>query len=154
MRFIQHLLFIFFLFSLICLEANTSIWQGEVSSDGNPSPVVRLKLGHKYQIQVTGTINLGKWRRNGDALEDDACFEFAKNNTTPSAIFTFKNSMNVSLCDGHFHPSHVYLSAPFLAAQNGIHFWVHDDDYENNSGSFQVQVIELEVPPSAPPSLK
>ena len=141
------LFFAFVLLPLAAFAATTVVWQGEVSSEGTPSPVVRLKLGHKYQLQVSGTINLGKWRRHGEALEDDACFEFGADNSSPSAIFTFKNSMNVSVCDGRFHPSHVYQSLPFLAAQNGIHFWIHDEDYENNSGSFQVELIELDAPP-------
>ncbi len=141
--------FIGCLLPLIANCENSTIWSGRVSADGTPSPVVKLKLGSKYQIQVSGTVNLGKWRRDGAPLENDACYEFGPKGSSPEEITNFKNSMNVTVGDGHFHPTHVYQSNPFFAAQNGIHFWVQDEDYEDNSGLFLVEIFELETAPVA-----
>lgn len=139
-------LFCAFFTPVAAIDAATTIWKGDVNADGTPSPIVKLKLGRKYQLLVSGSINLGKWRQQGEALENDACFEFGKNEIPSSHIETFKNSLNVSVCDGEYHPNHVYQSPPFLAAQNGIHFWIYDTNYEDNSGALQVEVIELEIP--------
>lgn len=139
--------FCFFLsFCLVFLQAfaftENVIWKGEVSADGTPSPVIKLVLEKKYQIKVSGTINLGKWWQKGEPLENDACYEFNEE-VTPRKLLSLRNSMNIPLHDEEFHPDHIYLSRPFLAAQDGIHFWVYDTNYSDNSGAFHVELIEL-----------
>lgn len=128
-------------FSTFCY-ADKTVWKGEVSSDGNPSEVVHLDLGKKYQIKVDGFVNLGKWVQNREELANDACFEFNKETNT-TKIDTFKNSHGVSVCDGKYHPDHAYQSNPFTANQNRIHFWLHDTNYDDNTGDLKVEVIQL-----------
>lgn len=138
------------LFLLLCLfaanhcAAATVIWSGKVSSDGTPSPPINLKLHQKYQIIVNGFVNLGKWVQNREQLANDACYEFNKEKNL-SQIKSFQNSSEISVCDGKYHSDHIYQSEPFIAKENKIHFWVYDTDYDDNSGAFDVQVIELEM---------
>lgn len=125
--------------------ADTSVWHGKVSSDGTPTPSIKLVLGQKYKVRVSGKMNLGKWRTNRQPLENDACFEFfadpAYQEHPPKKIDTLKNSLNLNMCDGKYRVDHVYESPPFLAAQSGIHFWIYDTDYEDNSGEFDLEVF-------------
>lgn len=124
------------------VTADTVLWSGDVNSDGTPSSTIKLELGKKYQIKVSGTINLGKWWKEGVPLTQDACYEFNPlAGSTPNS--SIKNSLNISVCDGDYHLDHIYRSLPFVAAQSSIHFWIHDIDYSDNSGTLQVQVIKL-----------
>jgi carbohydrate-selective porin OprB len=139
----------FFLYAcLLCVisfsrcYADKVIWSGDVSSNGLPTAPIELKLHKKYQIKVNGFVNLGKWRQNGEALASDACFEFNKENSTEKLI-SLKNSLDISVCDGTYHPSHQYESLPFIAQQNRIFFWVSDTNYEDNSGAYKVEITEF-----------
>ncbi len=131
----------------ICLTgyclAEQVIWEGEVNSDGTPTTSVKLTLGHEYFIKVSGVMNLKKWWKQGKPLEEDACFEFNAEQT-PMKLLSFKNSININVCDGTYHPDHIYTSKPFIAAQSGVHFWIYDSDYEDNNGTLFVQVIDTE----------
>lgn len=124
------------------IYSDTVVWSGKVNADGTPSKVVPLTLGKKYIIKVSGIVNLGKWWQQGKPLAEDACYEFNAE-LKPEKYNTFSNSLHISVCDGTYHADHVYQSSPFMAAQSGIHFWVYDTDYSNNSGSLDVQVIEV-----------
>lgn len=111
-------------------------------SDGSPTKAIPLVLKQQYRIKVSGFVNLGKWVQGGEALANDACFEFSKEKNT-SQIETFKNSQDISVCDGKYHPNHIYQSIPFIAKQDRIHFWIYDTEYDDNSGSLQVQIIQI-----------
>lgn len=123
-------------------KAENVIWDGQVNADGSPTLAIELILDQPYQIRARGIINLGKWWQNSQPLANDACYEF---NTPekPTQLTTLKNSLSISVCDGKYHGDHTYLSLPFVAKQNKIHFWIDDTDYSDNSGSFQVQIIQL-----------
>jgi hypothetical protein len=133
---------------VMCLFATDSlVWQGKVNSDGTPTPSVKLSLGKKYKIQVSGKINLGKWRSGGKPLENDACFEFIAHSddkdNQKKKLETIKNSLNINVCNGTYRQDHIYESPVFMAAQSGIHFWVYDTDYEDNSGELELKVINV-----------
>lgn len=140
----------FLLFCILCslysgiAWADITQWKGKIRSDGSKTALVPLTIGNSYQLKVSGTVNLGKWHQQGKPLGSDACFEYdLQNEISPTKMETFRNSMNISVCDGVFHPDHIYLSQPFIAAQSGIHFWIYDIDYSDNSGDLFVEVIEL-----------
>lgn len=120
--------------------ADELIWSGDINADGTPSPSIPLTLHQTYQIKVSRFVNLGKWRQNGEELAYDACYEFSRERSHQKFEF-LKNSQNISVCDGIYHLDHIYISEPFVAKQNRIHFWVYDTDYENNKGSFHVEII-------------
>jgi len=122
--------------------ADTVVWSGDVDSNGTPTALIPLTLGKQYQVKASGTLNLGKWWQAGKPLEEDAFYEY-NNSIDPIKLETLKNSFNLSLNNNGFHPDHVYLSKPFTAAQNGVHFWISDIDYGDNTGKLQVQIIEL-----------
>lgn len=122
-------------------HAETLIWNGEVESNGNPSIPIELKIGETYIIRVTGKMNLGKWIKNEEKLANDACYEFSPSKSV-TKVETFKNSLNVSVCDGSYHPNHIYESKPFKAVENRVHFWIHDTDYDDNTGVFNVQILK------------
>lgn len=122
--------------------AETVVWTGDVSSDGTPTDSITLVLGKNYQIKVSGFVNLGKWIQNNEKLATDACYEFNKDKPLSKAL-SLKNSQNISVCDGTYHPDHQYQSLSFKAKQNRIHFWVDDTDYDDNSGSYQVHLIQV-----------
>jgi len=132
--------------ALLCTHASAEnlIWEGEVNSNGTPSPFIELKLNQKYNIKVSGVINTNKWHQAGQNLGEDACFDFAEQ-LHPVANELIKSSLiDLDFCkDGLYHPDHVYESHPFVAKQSGVHFWVNDDDYTDNTGAFKVQVFEL-----------
>lgn len=123
--------------------AENILWSGEVKADGTPSSLITLKLHHPYQIKVKGFVNLGKWIQQGEELASDACYEFNKEHST-SKVESIKNSGDISVCDGHYHPDHIYLSQKFVAKQDRIHFWVSDHYYDDNHGAFQVEILELD----------
>lgn len=127
----------------LCIDsvcADQVIWSGEVKSDGTPTNSIPLTLRERYQIQVSKVINVGKWIQAREQLANDACFEFNKEKFTEK-VESFKNSQNISVCDGAYHPDHVYRSDPFEAKQNRLHFWVYDTNYDDNHGAFHVEVI-------------
>lgn len=133
---------------VFCMEvADTSVWHGKVNSDGTPTPSVKLNLGEKYKIKVSGKINLEKWRTGGKALENDACFEFFAipryQEIPPKKIGALKNSLNLNVCDEKYQQDHIYESKAFTAMQSGIHFWIYDTDYEDNSGELDLEVIQV-----------
>lgn len=121
------------------------IWSGSVSSDGTPSPNVKLELGKRYQIIVSGTVQLGHWLQNQQLLTNDAFYQFNER-IKPFPSSSFKNSMNLPFTDNAYNPDHVYSSQPFTAFQSAIHFWVHDTNYADNSGALQVKIIKLPSP--------
>lgn len=127
--------------------ADTSVWHGKVSSDGSPSPSVKLTLGQNYKVKVSGKMNLGKWRTGGQALENDACFEFFANperqDHPPTKTAALRASIHIDVCGGKYQSNHTYESNPFIAAQNGIHFWIQDVDYEDNSGELDVEIVHV-----------
>lgn len=134
--------FLFLLsFSVGFCESEKVVWSGHVSSDGTPSKVISLELGKKYQIKVNGFVNLGKWVQNREELANDACYEFNREKETTN-VKTFRNSHDISVCDGKYHPDHKYQSEVFTAKQNKIHFWLFDTNYDDNKGAMDVQVIE------------
>ena len=118
------------------------VWKGEVQSDGTPTSAIDLTLDKKYQIIVSGTINLGKWVEAGKPLASDASFEFNAP-TGPTHLANIKNSNDIPMENGTYHSNHIYKSEPFVAKQNKIHFWVHDSDYSDNTGAFDVKIVEI-----------
>lgn len=115
------------------------IWKGPVQSSGAPSPLIPLTIGKTYQITVSGQISLGTWSKNGKKMQNDACYEFSAVGI-PMLLPTFNNSLDISVCDGKFHPNHIYQSTPFKAEKDSINFWIFDTDYNDNSGELQVQL--------------
>ena len=135
----------FLIVSILCsgsMWADSVVWSGEVNSDGTPTVNIPLTLGKKYQIRVSGEMNLGKWWQQGKPLAEDACYEY-NDLVQPIKLDTLKNSMNIPLDNTAYHPNHVYQSKPFVTAQSGIHFWIYDTDYNNNSGSLHAEVLEI-----------
>lgn len=137
------LFFICFFSTSMSGFADHVIWSGKVNSDGTPTHPVGLSLHKKYKIKVSGVVNTQKWVQAGDHLANDACFEFGSKDHQKKVI-TLRNSNDISVCDGNYHPDHVYQSLPFSGMQNKIHFWVHDIDYEDNSGAFDVEISEIQ----------
>ncbi len=123
--------------------AEKVIWNGEVYADGTPTVPIRLTLQQRYSIRVSGSVNLGKWIQNREKLASDACYEFSKEGSRTKAVSLY-NSSKIAICDDDYHSDHIYESKPFIARANKIHFWVHDTNYEDNTGSFNVQLIELD----------
>lgn len=120
--------------------ADEVIWKGDVKSDGSATIAIPLVLHEQYQIKANQYVNLGKWIQGGEELANDACYQFNKEKFI-SKVETLKNSQNISVCDGSYHPDHLYQSEPFVAKQNRIHFWVYDTNYEDNAGAFHVEII-------------
>lgn len=133
---------LFFLCVTISLSASEVIFEAEVHSDGTPSKTVSLDILQKYQIRVSGFVNLGKWVQNREKLANDANYEFNHEGSTEK-IAAFKNSQDIPVGDGRYHVDHVYQSDPFTPKQNKIHFWVYDTDYEDNNGAFKVEVLKI-----------
>lgn len=120
--------------------AETLLWNGIVESNGTPTRPIDLRIGETYILRVSGKMNLGKWIKNEEKLANDACYEFSPSKAI-TKIETFKNSLGISVCDGSYHPNHIYESKPFKADQNRIHFWIYDTDYDDNTGVFHVQIF-------------
>lgn len=118
------------------------VWKGQVSADGTPTKAINLKLDEKYQIIAKGYVNLGKWIEAGQKLGEDPSYEFNAP-SGPERLKTLMNSNDIHLDDKKYNPDHIYKSAPFIAKQNKIHFWVHDTDYDNNNGNFDVEIIKI-----------
>ncbi|CUI16123.1 hypothetical protein PNK_0495 [Candidatus Protochlamydia naegleriophila] len=123
--------------------AEKIIWSGEVYADGTPTSSIGLTLQHHYRIKVSGYVNLGKWIQNREKLASDACYEFSKEGSRTKTV-SLRNSSEIPICDDDYHSDHIYESKSFLAKENRIHFWVHDTNYEDNTGSFKVQLVELD----------
>jgi len=123
--------------------AEEVIWSGTVSSDGTPSPAIPLTLHHQYQMEVRGVVNLEKWVQQGEKLANDGCFEFTANGNILNPLVSLRNSLGIPSCTGDYNPQHSYRSTPFTAASDRLHFWVYDSLYEDNSGDFEVKIIEL-----------
>lgn len=124
-------------------HADKVIWSGEVHSNGKPTEAIHLTNHKKYQIKANGFVNLGKWIKKSEPLANDSCYEFGKSGSVEK-LESLKNSNEISVCDGKYHPDHAYQSEPFVAKQNLIHFWIHDTDYSDNADVFQVQIVEIE----------
>lgn len=135
-------MFLFFCLCVQSLYADQVIWKGEVTSDGATTPLIPLTLRERYKIKVAGSVNLGKWVQAGQKLANDACFEYNKMQSLTKHEF-LRNSHDISVCDGTYHSDHEYESQPFIAKKNRIFFWIDDTDYEDNSGSFQVEIIQI-----------
>lgn len=134
-------IFCFFMFASV-LHAENVIWSGTVNSDGIPSELVKLELDKRYQIRVSGFVNLGKWIQNREKLANDACYEYNSEGNLEK-LESLRNSLDISVCDGSYHPQHIYQSLPFVTKHNRIHFWVHDFDYDDNHGAFKVEVLQI-----------
>ena len=134
---------LFFALFTTCSFAKEVIWNGQVPSDGTPTGAIDLTLHKKYQFIVSGTMNLGKWVQAGQPLSDDAGFEF-NSSLGPKRLNTFRNSSDIPLDNTTFHPDHIYKSIPFTAMQNKIHFWIEDEDYSDNTGSLNIQLVQLD----------
>lgn len=143
MSYFSSLLFLFCLVCPVFCIADTVVWHGKVDSNGDPTELIKLEIGKKYQIKVSGTVNLGKWIQAGEPLTQDACYE-ENPKVKPSPLSTFRNSLNIKVCQSGYRPDHVYLSAPFVATDNGFHFWIQDTDYTDNNGALQVEVIKVD----------
>ena len=142
------LMFLFCCFlSCYTHAAEKVIWTGEVNADGTPTQAANLTLGEKYIIKVSGFVNLGKWWQNRQALADDASYEFNAPDG-PTKLQTFQNSLNIPT-DGEFHTDHIYRSAPFIAEENKVHFWIKDSDYSDNTGALKVEIIRVGPPPKS-----
>jgi hypothetical protein len=135
-------LFALALLSLASLLGDNIIWSGDVNANGDSTPSIGLIIGKRYTIKADGTVNLGNWYQDKEKLLNDACFQFNVN-VKPTAWPTLKNSNNIQICDGNFHEDHIYVSRPFIAAQSGIHFWIYDTNYEDNTGSLHVTISEV-----------
>ncbi len=120
--------------------ADEVVWSGEVNSDGTPTNAITLEFDKTYQIKASGYIKLGKWIQAQNKLANDACFEFNKEKSTVK-LESLKNSLSISICDGTYHPDHMYQSEPFVAKNNRIHFWIDDTDYDDNTGAFHVEIV-------------
>ncbi|MCE2983941.1 MAG: hypothetical protein LW832_10310 [Parachlamydia sp.] len=124
-------------------QADKTVWMGEIQANGAPSELVTLELNQDYKIKVSGFMNLGKWIQKREKLANDACYEFSAEKEIQK-IEAIKNSLDINVCDGTFHADHIYESKPFTAKKNRLHFWVNDHDYDDNSGSFHVELIQKE----------
>lgn len=141
---IRFLCCVFFSLCICNAYADEVIWKGVVDSNGTPTDTIPLKLREQYQIRVGKYTNLGKWIQANEQLANDACYEFSfefSGKFPPKKFESFKNSHNISVCDGTFHIDHVYQSEPFVAEQNRIFFWIYDTNYDDNSGVLEVEVI-------------
>lgn len=127
--------------SVYCYSENV-VWSGNVNSDGTPTQAIKLVRLKEYQIRVSKEVNLGKWVKQGEPLNNDACYQYNASGTILDKLETLKNSASISVCEGQYHTNHVYLSAPFKAEQDRIHFWVHDLTYDDNEGDFKVEILE------------
>lgn len=125
------------------------VWSMPVKADGTPTPKLELQLGERYQIRVSGTINLGNWTQNGEKLVNDAFYQY-NDRTAPTLLPSLKNSMNIPFRDSHYHPDHIYVSNPFMAFQTSLHFWIYDADYNDNTGHLKVEVIKIDQDEIAP----
>ena len=138
------LLSIFFTFlSFGYCSAENIVWGGEVKSDGTPTEPIHLILNKNYQIRVSGAINLGKWWQGTKELANDGCYEY-NGPQGPTKLESIKNSLNVSICENNsYNTDHVYTSLPFVARQNKVFFWVKDENYDDNTGTFNVKIIQI-----------
>lgn len=134
--------FLLCVLALSSLQAEEVVWSGTVDSDGTPTVPVHLDLHSKYVLRVSGFVNLGKWIQNREKLGYDACYEYS-NEGEMEKVITFRNSSDISVCNGKYHPNHVYTSAPFESKQNKIHFWIYDADYDDNNGELKVEVLKV-----------
>lgn len=128
------------LLSFATLSADEVIWKGNVKASGSPTEAIKLINHETYKIKVSKFVNLGKWVQAGEKLASDACYEFSQT-SEQSKLESLKNSLNISVCDGKYHPDHTYESEFFEAKQNRIHFWINDTDYNDNSGELYVEII-------------
>lgn len=141
--FIACLIFIPFLATCRSTDiAEKVVWKGEVLADGTPSQPIQLKLHHEYKVKTEGFVNLGKWKQGGEQLANDACYEFNTEGEL-AKLESLRNTSGISVCDGKYHPDHIYHSETFTAEQDKIHFWVHDFNYDDNSGAFKVQILQV-----------
>lgn len=119
------------------------VWQGSVSPKGNRTPTLRLDKKSRYYIEVSRNVYFGRWQKNPRmSLVNDACYEF-KARGHSVALPVFKNSLNVSVCHGKYHPNHIYRSALFSGNDKGIKFWIFDTDYRDNIGGLWVKVFRI-----------
>lgn len=137
-----------FTLSLFCLavafslRAEKLVWEGSVQSDGTPTEAIPLELTKKYRFKVSGFTNLGKWVQNREKLANDANYEFNSEGAVEKLV-SFRNSLDVPVGDGKYHSDHIYLSEPFTAKQNRVHFWMYDTDYDDNHGELKVELLHI-----------
>jgi len=134
----KTLFFLVFVLQVMVCTAEQVIWKGDVVATGERTDTIPLTLGKKYKIVVSGTINLGKWQQQGKPLANDACYEY-HDELRPTYTPAFQSSNRISVCDGHYHADHRYVSKWFVATQEGIYFWIKDEYYPDNTGALQVE---------------
>ena len=123
--------------------ADTLVWSGNVSSQGNSTQSIPMKSGERYYLSVKGSTYFGKWSENGAGLHNDACYEFrAKGYVDPLPVFS--TNLNISVCDGRYRPDHVYFSEPFLSSGEPVRFWIIDTDHSDNSGHLFVELYRVD----------
>ncbi len=144
---IMKQLVLFFVPLSLCIQSlcfgDNVIWSGTVNSDGSPSKAIPLETGKQYQIKAVGAVKLGNWKKNGEELSSDPCYLFGSDPESVTKTKSLRNSADIDVCDGKYHLNHVYLSFPFTATQERIHFWIHDSIYNDNSGTFSVEILEI-----------
>lgn len=123
--------------------ADNVVWSGTVNSDGNPTKAIPLETGKQYQIKGSGVVKLGNWKKNGEELSSDPCFLFGSDPESVTKTNALRNSAEIEICDGKYRLNHVYTSFPFTATQERIHFWIHDSIYNDNTGTFAVEIVEI-----------
>jgi hypothetical protein len=125
------------------------VWSGKVPATGQQTRPVPLEIGQKYYIIVRGSVNFGKWWKNGKTLVNDACYEYnAKGYNDPLSVF--QNNLNIIVCDNRYHIDHVYCSAHFESTGQPIYFWIFDTDHRDNSFSMLVEIFKVAAPPPTP----
>ncbi len=122
-------------------SAQNVIWSGAVDSRGSQTNGPLLGANRRYVIRVSGTVYFGRWWRNGQALNDDACYEYTAKGA-PDPLPVFRNSYGIPVCDGQYRASHVYQSAAFTGRNSAIAFSIFDTDYRDNSGSLRVEILD------------
>ena len=109
---------------------------------GEPTQPIPLEKGAKYYIVVRGSVNFGKWWKNGKTLVNDACYEYsAKGYLDPLSVF--QNNLNIIVCDNRYHIDHVYCSGHFVSTGQPIYFWVFDTDPRGNVGDMLVEIFKV-----------
>lgn len=121
--------------------AQNVIWAGSVDSRGSETRGPVLNATNRYIIRVSGSVYFGRWWRNGQPLNDDACYEYTAKGA-PDPLPVFRNTYGIPVCDGQYRASHVYQSAAFVGRNAPIGFSIFDTDYRDNGGALRVEIID------------
>ncbi len=152
MKLTKYILFSLWLSLTACigLNADTLIWEGDVSSNGSKVNVPGIQPGKVYKVAVSGTMWFGNYWKNGEDLDYDAAYEFNAVKPPPTYIPVFKVIANKSehpfVSEGtpeNYNPSHTYETPPFVINDNKLTLWVFDTDYRENRGQIHAKVYEV-----------